>query len=222
MHRQASQRLAQNQKLFLEAPCAPSYQRPGRAPGQGSLRQTGPSSECPGARSQLRQDLVKGHREGGNVWSAQLSAFRGASQPRGGAGWGLPCSGGCVGFGPKSWGPFPGPPPPTAPRVTYGPQEVSAWCYFRDAHWRDGAAHSGNWEVSPATSDLTSYPQGSMGRGRDTTTDTRVGLARRPSALSPGEASRPPHGPCPPLGELVLLCPLYKGLLGPGSQPPAE
>lgn len=35
------------QTLFLEAP---SYQGPGRAPGQRSLRQTGYSSKCPGVR----------------------------------------------------------------------------------------------------------------------------------------------------------------------------
>ena len=174
MHRRTSQRLVQNQKLFLEAPCAPSYQGPGRAPGQGSLRQTGPSSECPGARSQLGQDLIKGHSEGSNVQSAQLSAFRGASQPRGGAGRGLPCSRGCVGLGPKSWGPFPGPPPPTAPQGTQGPQEVSI------SETPTGKAaqtvHSGNWEA-PVHFRPDLLPPGLHGSGRDTAANTRAGLA---------------------------------------------
>lgn len=186
MHRHTSRRLLQKVQKADALPGSPQLPRAREGPRTAQPQTDWLQQQVPRGPPQLRQDLVKGHSEGGLIQPAQLSTFRGASKPRVGAGRGLPCSGGCVGLDPKIWGPFPGPPLPTDPRGDTGtPGSVCLTLFQRHPLAKRCSLLWGDWEVSTATSDLISCPRDStvVGGRRNTATNTRVGPGQTP--LSP-------------------------------------
>lgn len=96
---------------------------------------------------------------------------------------------------PRAGGPFPGPPHPHSPSGTQGtPGSV----YFQEHPLARRCSPFGQLGSFPATSDLTSYLH-RVGQRHSCKHPCGPG-PDHPQALSPDEACRPPHGPCPPLG----------------------